>query len=112
MKWTAQDIKSALATALEKKGSSLEQFESQLRQHPDSIEKTALDPVSIAKALFNSAGAVTLGAGALGGAGLYGAYQMSQNSDDKILKKLKEKQQYEEATRSLQAALANSQMPA
>jgi hypothetical protein len=108
MKWTAQDIKSVLEAELVKKGSSLEEFEAQLRQRPDSVEKLAMDPLGVFKNLATAGGALTIGGGALAGTGLYAAYLANQNSDNKVLKKMKEQQQYEEATKSLQAAMQNA----
>ena len=109
MNWTAQDIKSVLEDTLTKQGSSLSEFELSLKKDA-SLHKQAVDPLSFAKSLFSAMGAASVGAGALTGAGLYGAYKANQDSSDKIMKKLKEKQQYEDATRSLQAAMSN-QMP-
>jgi hypothetical protein len=109
MRWTPQDIKAGIAYELDKQGSTLQDFES-------ALEKQALGLPSVGSITAALKGLGTVGAGSaaalgLGAAGLgYGAYKGNQDSDDKIQKKLQEKQQYEDAIRSLQAALQENQI--
>ena len=119
MRWTPSDIKQALAAELQKTGHSLGQLETILASKPESVEKLAeemskisLDPSSVvnsAKTLLSGAGYLGMGLGAIGGIGAYGAYRANQGSNDMIQKKMQEKQQYEEATRNLRAAMIENQ---
>ena len=110
MKCTPQDIKASIAIELQKQGSSIEDFEVEL-SHGCTKTANALSAVVAALKSLGTIGAGTAAAGGLIGAGgIYGAYKGNQDSDDKINKKMQERQQYIDAMNSLQAAGQESQM--
>ena len=110
MKWTPQDIKDNLAVRLEKQGSSLAEFEQVLKE-AKTIEKLA-ENTKIAGPLVDLLGHTinlgllsSLGLGA--GAGLIGyqAYNQNQKSTELQRKKIKERMDYEQATKNINDAM-------
>jgi hypothetical protein len=108
MKWTPQDIKAAIHLSLEKTGHTLTDAEQALESHT-LMKQSNIGSAIVAglKGLGTIAGGVATAGGVAGGLGLYGAYKGNQDSDDKILKKMQERQQYEQAIQSLRASLAD-----
>ncbi|CAK0773813.1 conserved hypothetical protein [Gammaproteobacteria bacterium] len=113
MKILPEQIKMAFAQELEKTGHTIEDLEVALKNNANIKTAGASAALAgLAKAtpgLLNLGGLVSIGTGALGGAGIYAGYKANENSNEKILKKMKERQQYIEATKALQAALQNQQ---
>jgi len=117
-KWTTQSVKDLITQELQKKGESLEGLEQVIRG--TLLEKRAIPTVPDMTANFFSpmmylsqlGGAASVGAGAVAGAGLYGAYQVNQDSSDKQLKRIKERLDYEQATKQLTQAYAQAQQEA
>jgi hypothetical protein len=104
----AKLIKEALTSELEKQGSSLQELESIL-SNPEAMEKMALPNIMVGIEKFpdmllhllQSAGFGAAGIGAAGGLAGYMAYKGNADSTDQQLKKLREKQQYIDATQAL-----------
>ena len=110
----AQLIKRALAQVLTKQGSSIQDLETAIAAK--DLNKVAAPLYDVTK-LFgavpmgaNAVAAGTLGLGGLLGLGGYAAYRGSEDSDQRILKKLKEKKQYTDAATSINNNRANPSM--
>ena len=108
----AQLIKTAISQELEKAGMTLADLEQELTK--SAGDKGGLNLLispekllSVIPALGNLGAATGGAAAAVGGGGMYGAYLMNEDSNNKILKKMKERQQYLNATRSLKEDMAN-----
>ena len=113
-KWTTQSVKEFITQELQKVGESLEELEQVIKKA--QLEKKAIsNPINLfapIAQLANLGGTVAVGLGAVGGAGLYGAYQANQHSSDEQLKRIKERQDYEEATKQLALAYAQAKQEA
>jgi hypothetical protein len=99
----AELIKEAISAELAKEGKTLLDLERALSKEagggglffsPESF-------TNVGKGLLNLYGASALAVGALGGTGAYMGLRANEDSTNQQLKKIREKQQYEEATRSL-----------
>jgi|SRR5579859_3238092 hypothetical protein len=98
----AQLIKQAMALELEKEGMRIEDLEAELTKQAAGMSLLDFGKLtSLFGSGFNLAGATALGAGGLVGAGAYGGYLANEDSNNKQLKKMKEMQQYHDATNSL-----------
>jgi|GEM_PF-3948959 hypothetical protein len=105
----AQLIKTAIAQELEKSGMSLADLETELAKTAGG-PNWLISPKDIVGAVPATAsfGAATAGlAGSIGAGGLYGGYLMNEDSNNRILKKIKERKQYLDATRALKEDMAN-----
>lgn len=103
MKLTKETVKAAFALELDKQGNTLLDMEDFLAD--DLTKKASLDVGELLKGIAGVAGgAAMVGGGALGLGGYLG-YKANDDSNDKIEKKHKEKQQYDEAIRDLQYAM-------
>ena len=105
-------IKQALAEQLALEGKTLQDLENDLYKQ-SSLQKTAAPGFLISlKDIGSGLGSILSGTGgAVAGIGIgagllgYGGYLANEDSNKKILKKLREKQQYLEAAKNLQDSL-------
>jgi hypothetical protein len=111
----AQMIKTAIMLELAKEGKTLQDLENELATKGiDKVGNSLVDKLfgfdmmkSLGNTIFNLSGGTAVALGALGGTGLYSAYRGSEDSSEQQLKKIKEKIQYEEATKMLQDRMAH-----
>jgi nucleoid DNA-binding protein len=98
----AQIIKTAIMMELSKEGKTLQDIETELAKQAGM---SLVDFGKFTELVKNIGGlgiSSALVAGGTVGLGAYGAYRMNEDSNEKQLKKIKEQQQYLDATKSLQ----------
>jgi hypothetical protein len=107
----AQLIKTAIALELSQSGKTLTDLENALNAGDINKSASALFDVSkfpdMIKGIANLLGGGAVAGGLLGGTGAYGAYLMNEDSTNKQLKKLRERQQYLDATNNLKSDMQN-----
>ena len=109
---TAQSIKEAIALELSKEGKTLADLESALST--PLTEKSAsgdlysfIKGLEIFKTLGNIGAGTAVGLGGLAGAGAYGGYLANEDSTNQQLKRMKEIQQYQNATNTIKEDMNN-----
>jgi hypothetical protein len=101
----AEHIKFLIHEAIEKQGCSIEDMEEALEKHAG--EPGILGPTgNTLYALLKAYGASALGAGALGGMGLYGGLKAIDNSDKRIDDREERLQKIHNATKELNTIYA------
>lgn len=103
----AQLIKTAIAEELAKEGMSLADLEQALEKNAAGTLFDISKVMEIPSMFWNIGGGSALGAGIAAGTGAYGMYRMNEDSNNKIMKKLQERQQYIKATNQLKADMEN-----